>query len=83
MVVEMIEGDNMQAKPVHNAVNVKSVENLPDGVKVVTLDCADWMDFIRTPNAINYDDQVYGCSGWNSDRCVVYYRSDKKVAFSS
>tara|TARA_R110000824_G_scaffold216002_1_gene402610 strand:- start:322 stop:543 length:222 start_codon:yes stop_codon:yes gene_type:complete len=73
----------MQAKPLHNAVNVKSAEILPNGVKVVTLDCADWMDFVRTPNAINYDGQTYGCSGWNSDSCVAYYRTDKKVAFSS
>ena len=73
----------MQAKPLQNAVNVKSAETLPNGVKVVTLDCADWMDFIRTPKAINYDGEVYGCSGWNSDRCVAYYRSDKKAAFSS
>ena len=79
----MVEGDNMQAKPLENALSVKSVETLPDGVKVVTLDCRDWAGFGQSPSALEYDGEVFGRTGWNSDRCVVYYRSDKKVAFSS
>mgnify|MGYP003678623428 CR=1 FL=1 len=35
----------MQAKPLENALSVKSVETLPDGVKVVTLDCRDCAAF--------------------------------------
>tara|TARA_R110002096_G_scaffold188696_3_gene368651 strand:- start:942 stop:1181 length:240 start_codon:yes stop_codon:yes gene_type:complete len=79
----MVEGDNMQAKPLENALSVKSMETLPDGVKVVTLDCRDCAAFGRTPSALEYDGEVFGRTGWNSDRFVVYYRSDKKVAFSS
>lgn len=73
----------MVAKPLHNVLNVKSAESLPNGVKVVIIDCADWMAFVRTPNAIIYDGLTYGCSGWNSDRCVAYYRTDKKVAYDA
>ena len=77
------EGDSMLAKPLENALSVRSVETLPDGVKVVTLDCRDAASFSRTPSALEYDGEVFGRTGWNSDKCVVYYRNDKKVAFSS
>jgi len=66
----------MLARPVQNAITIRSAQTLPDGVQVVQLDVADYMDFIRSPHAIEYDGQVYGRSGWNSDRHVVYYRSD-------
>ena len=72
----------MLAKPIQNAITVRLSETLPDGVKVVQLDVADYVDFIRSPHAIEYDGDVYGRSGWNSDRHVVYYRTDKLPAFT-
>jgi len=72
----------MQAKPIQNAITVRSAETLPDGVKVVMLDVADYIDFIRTPHAIEYDGEIYGRSGWNSDKHVVYYRTDRLTAFA-
>jgi len=72
----------MQAKSLQNAVTVRSTETLPDGVKVVMVDVADYIDFIRTPHAIEYDGQIYGRTGWNSDRCIAYYRTDRLVAFA-
>jgi len=72
----------MLASPIENAITIRSAETLPDGVKVVQLDVADYMDFIRSPHAIKYDGEVYGRSGWNSDSHVVYYRSDKLPAYS-
>jgi len=72
----------MLAKPIQNAITVRLAETLPDGVKVVHLDVADYVDFIRSPHAIEYDGEVYGRSGWNSDRHVAYYRTDKTPAFA-
>ena len=72
----------MQAKPVQNAITVRSAETLPDGAKVVMIDVADYIDYIRTPHAIEYDGEIYGRSGWNSDKHVVYYRTDKLTAFA-
>ena len=72
----------MLATPIENAITIRSAETLPDGVKVVQLDVADYIDFIRSPHAIEYDGTVYGRSGWNSDSHVVYYRSDKLPAYS-
>ena len=72
----------MQAKPVQNAITVRSAETLPDVAKVVMIDVADYIDYIRTPHAIEYDGEIYGRSGWNSDKHVVYYRTDKLTAFA-
>jgi hypothetical protein len=69
------------AKPLENALIVKSVETLPDGVKVVTLDCRDWAAFGQSPSALEYDGEVFGRTGWNSDKHIVYYRTDAKPAF--
>jgi hypothetical protein len=71
----------MHATPLKNAITVRQFETLPDGVGVVTIDCADYIGFIRTPHALEYDGVVYGRSGWNSDKCCAYYRSDVKPAF--
>jgi len=72
----------MQAKALINAITVRSTETLPNGVKVVQIDVADYIDFIRKPHAIEYDGELYGRSGWNSDRHVAYYRSDIKPALA-
>jgi hypothetical protein len=72
----------MQAKALYQSFTVRSAETLPDGVKVVMLDVADYIDFIRKPHAIEYEGQIYGRSGWNSDKCVAYYRTDRLVAFA-
>jgi hypothetical protein len=72
----------MQAKALYQSFTVRSTEALPDGVKVVKIDVADYIDFIRKPHAIEFNGEIYGRSGWNSDRCIAYYRTDKLVAFA-
>ena len=73
----------MPAKPVQNALTIKHAETLPNGIKVIMLDCAGSLEYNNSPKALEYDGEIYGRTGWNSDRCISYYRTDKKVAFSS
>jgi hypothetical protein len=72
----------MQATPVQNAFPVKRSETLPDGVKVVILDCAGSIEYNHSPKALEYDGELYSRTGWNSDRYESYYRTDRKVAYS-
>ncbi len=72
----------MMARPTHGAIAIKEACQLPDGVRVVTIDVADYEGFARSPHAIEYDGELYGRSGWNSDRYEVYYRSDRIAAHS-
>ena len=73
----------MQAQPVNDAVLLRLVETLPDGVTVLTVDVADYMHFIRSPMALRFNGRLYGRSGWNSDRHVGHYRSDVRPAFAA
>jgi len=69
-----------RALKVENSVIVNTVETLPTGVKVLTIDYCG--DYTQIPKALLYEGKVYGRSGWNSDRNTVYFRSDIKLAFS-
>lgn len=68
------------ANAVSSAIAVLSLETLPDGVQVVTVPCADFAALEALPQAIELEGQHYGRTGWNSDRFVAYFRSDKAVA---
>jgi hypothetical protein len=74
--------NDMTAKPIDNAVEILTAATLPDGVKVVTVPCEDYAALKALPKAIEYKGDIYGRSGWNSDTCVAYYRTDKAVARS-
>ena len=54
-----------------------------DDVLVVGTSCRDADDFVRLPRAVEFDGKLLGRSGWNSDRCLAYYRSDRAVATRS
>jgi hypothetical protein len=69
------------AKPLENALVVRQAAKLPDGVGVVMLDCFDYDAFKRTPSGLEYEGELYGRTGWNSDKHIVYYRTDAKPAF--
>jgi hypothetical protein len=53
---------------------------LPDGVHIVEVPCADHDAYLKLPKGLSFEDRTYGLSGWNSDRCVAYYRTDRLVA---
>jgi len=65
------------------AVRVLSVEQLPDGVTVLLVPCADHSEFRRLPHVVSRDGTYYGRTGWNSDREVAYFRDDAEVAINA
>ena len=69
-----------RAMKVENSVIVNTIETLPTGVKVLTIDYNG--DYKQIPKAILFEGKVYGNSGWDSDRMTAYFRSDIKLAFS-
>jgi len=68
------------ATPV-KAITILEAQTLPNGVKVLLVPCKSYKALEKLPDALQYDNQVYGCTGWNSDSKVAYYRTDKAVAF--
>lgn len=57
-------------------------EILPDGVKVLITSCNDFNHYDNLPAIVAYDRYLYGKTGWNSDKCVAYYRDDAKIALA-
>lgn len=51
-----------------------------EGVHYITATCYDYEHFRSLPDVISFNSQICGKSAWNSDKCVVYYRSDMKFA---
>jgi hypothetical protein len=70
----------MTATAINDALTVLELVTLPDGVTVATVPCQDYDAKRRLPKAIRLGSSVLGCSGWNSDRCVAYFRTDCLVA---
>jgi len=70
----------MNATAINDALTVLELVTLPDGVTVATVPCADYAAKRALPAAIRLGSSVLGCSGWNSDRFVAYYRTDCLVA---
>lgn len=63
-----------------NYIPIQDYGTLPNGVHIIEIPCQDYETKKRLPRAIEYQGRLYGCSGWNSDRCVAYYRTDCDVA---
>ena len=57
-------------------VSVCRVERLPGGVAVVVVPCSDAEEFAELSGALQFEGEVYGKSGWNSDSCEAFFRSD-------
>lgn len=74
--------NNSSLKPLWNAVNFVTHQTLPDGIGLLTVGCTDYADFVMAPPALRFEGKVYGRSGWNSDKCESYYRTDCHVAYA-
>jgi len=69
-----------KATPISDALPVLVAETLPNGVRVVTVPCADWDAVSRLPPAVAFEGREYGRTGWDSDRRVAFYRTDARLA---
>ncbi len=68
-----------RANPVEGSITVISAVTM-EGNLWIEVPCADYDVFSALPAAIEYCGKVCGKTGWNSDRCVAYFSSGRKVA---
>ena len=66
------------ATPIKSAIQVHSHEVMPDGTRCLMVAVTDYADYKKTPAAVEYQGRVYGRTGWNSDRMVAYFKSDRE-----
>ena len=73
----------MLAKVIMEMLPVRVYELLPNDIGVAKVDCQDYDDYKRLPNAIEYAGRCLALSGWNSDVRVAYYRTDRFRSLAS
>ena len=64
----------MLAKRVE-AVRVLEVHEMDD-VKVLITRCRDYDEYMALPDAVEFEGQIFGKTGWDSDKCIACYRRD-------
>ena len=57
-------------------------EDPETGVKWIVTDIPEgtYEEFQRLPAVVSFEGRLYGQTGWNSDRCKVYYNDDQPIA---
>lgn len=68
----------MQAQSI-NGITVTTYGTV-DGTLWLYTDCNDYDHYKTLPQAITFDGNRYGLSGWNSDRNIACYQTNVKVA---
>lgn len=71
-----------KAKIINNVCLVDSFETLPNGIGVLMVKCDDSDCFLSLPKALSYKGKQFGKTGWNSDRYIAYYRTDRELCFA-
>lgn len=72
----------MNATAIQNALNVLEAGSLDVDLCYAIVRCADYSVYSTLPAAIEFEGKRYGKSGWNSDTCKCFYRTDVRVAFA-
>lgn len=66
-----------------NSVVVARHDKLPDGTECLATNNTyqyDYEGYIAAPDVLGFDGIVFGKSGFDSDKHLIYYRSDKRIA---
>lgn len=74
---ETVDG-RLIAEPIKGGVVINYLYEYA-GVGYAEVEVSGWDDVKRLVKAIDIRGRVYGFSGWNSDRMVAYYRTDKVI----
>lgn len=71
-----MEQNELIATPVKDRI---VVDNLYDyaGVGYLEIKVEDWAGVKRLPEVLDVRGRLYAYSGWNSDRMVAYFRTDR------
>lgn len=52
-----------------------------EGTFCLVLDCENYQEYHDLPAALSYEGRVCAKTGWNSDKNVAYYQSNRTVAY--
>lgn len=75
----------MEARRVKDRILVMASYSMPhetilETVRVIETACRDHRAFRALPRVVEMGGVLYGLTGWDSDRCVAFYRDDARTA---
>lgn len=71
-----------QAEAVPGAVLVVAVERCGGTICLICRCEGMYEQFCTLPDAVSFQGEIYGKTGWNSDRGQAYYKNTANVAFA-
>lgn len=69
----------MKAKSVDGAVSVNLAYGL-GGEHIFETDCVDFDQFRELPQVVEFENETYVKTGWNSDSETAFYKTGRRVA---
>lgn len=69
----------MEAKIVRDHIPVRADYHLSD-CRCLEVDCADYDAYAALPRVVEKDGELFGLTGWNSDRGVACYKTGVPLA---
>lgn len=51
-----------------------------DGQEIISVDCEDFTEYKSLPHVVEFEGQILGKTGWNSDKNQAYYKSNILLA---
>ena len=70
----------MTATAIKNAIVVLTTQKI-GGQTVIETGCEDFDAYKALPAVVQYDGEVLGKTGWNSDRQIACYKTRVRVAY--
>ncbi len=64
----------MEARIVRDHIPVRTDYHLSD-CRCLEVDCADHDTYMSLPRVVEKDGDLFGLTGWNSDRGMAYYKT--------
>ena len=71
------------AVAVPDKIVIQQHEVFPDApieCLIIGMQTDNYDEYRTLPEVLEYQDKLYGKTGWNSDQCVAYYRTDALIA---
>lgn len=73
----------MTATVVTDKIVIRQHEKFPDAqieCLIIGMQTDTYDEYRALPEVLEYQDKLYGKTGWNSDQFVAYYRTDALIA---
>jgi len=69
----------MRAKATDEFLNISTAATV-EGDSIITTSCPDYEAYSKLPAVVEFENKLYGRTGWNSDRGFACYKTSAPLA---